>query len=188
MDINKHNEDTKTQINNITRPLTAYQYYTKHMRQKWKMMSDDEKSQFKLQSEHDKLRYDKERETITTASQSKIKSLNIYLKRSFGRVPCVGLDNGFYSYTIIGPIDTIELFTEEEKELLNVKGIVAPKYKILNSMQFNWRARKKWDVTVYGGNTNHQESWWRVLENYTGETGTFTRYNNYKGDTWTTKH
>ena len=44
---------------------------------------------------------------------------------------------------------------------------------------------KKYNVKVYGGNTNNSESWWGVRENYEGKTGNFTTYNNYKGETWT---
>ena len=112
--------------------------------------------------------------------------------RNHGRVPCVGLDNGFSSYTVIGPMDSIELFTEEEKKKLEAKG-VSPndigKYKSIGSCsgrrKFNWRAAKKYGVKVYGGNTNNSESWWGVRENYEGKTGNFTTYNNYKGETWT---
>ena len=53
---------------------------------------------------------------------------------------------------------------------------------------FNWRAAKKWNVMVYGGSQNSQSSWGRLRENYQGKEGSFTTYNNYKGETWTEKY
>ena len=83
---------------------------------------------------------------------------------------------------------TVELFTEEEKKKLVEKGVSEKcigKYKSINGMNFNWRAARKWDVTVYGGSQNSQSSWGGLRENYDGKAGNFTTYNNYKGETWT---
>ena len=101
-------------------------------------------------------------------------------------MPCVGLDNGFTNYTIIGPMDNVELFTEEEKKKLIEKGVPEKcigKYKSINGIKFNWRAARKWDVTVYGGSI--RGGWGGLRENYQGKAGKFTTYNNYKGETWT---
>ena len=54
--------------------------------------------------------------------------------------------------------------------------------------KFNWRAAKKWGVTVYGGSQNYQPAWGGLLENYEGEAGNFTTYTNYKGESWTENH
>ena len=53
----KHNKKLK----NITKPLSAYQYYTKSMREKWKSLTEDERDTFMLQAKHDRARYEKEK-------------------------------------------------------------------------------------------------------------------------------
>ena len=46
--------------------------------------------------------------------RNETKKLKIYLSKSNGRVPCVGLDNGFSRYEILGPVTKVE---EEIKRL-----------------------------------------------------------------------
>ena len=58
----------------------------------------------------------------------------------------------------------------------------------INGRKFNWRAARKWGVTVYGGSQNSQSSWGGLRENYDGKAGNFTSYNNYKGETWTEEY
>ena len=85
-------------------------------------------------------------------------------------------------------MDEIEFFTESEKQKLINKGVPEKyigKYKSIGGRKFNWRAAKKWGVTVYGGSQNYQPSWGGLRENYEGEAGDFTTYTNYKGETWT---
>jgi len=188
MDIATHNKNTAKALSSVVRPLSSYQYYTQEMRQKWNNMSNEEKEEYQLMAKHDKERFEKEKSKIILDSQEEIKKLNIFLSYSGDRVPCVGLDNGFTRYTIVGPMHTIELFTEEEKKKLIEKGVREKsigKYKSINGMKFNWRAARKWDVTVYGGSQNSQSSWGGLRENYDGKAGNFTTYNNYKGETWT---
>jgi len=121
--------------------------------------------------------------------KEEVKKLKIYLRYSGDRVPCVGLDNGFTRYTIVGPVDEIELFTTQvEKKKLIDRGVPEEKigiYKSVGGHKFNWRAAKKWGVTVYGGSQNYQPTWGGLLENYEGEAGNFTTYTNYKGESWT---
>jgi hypothetical protein len=182
---------TKKEFSNIVRPLSAYQYYTKAMLEKWADMSNDEKRVYIAQATNDHTRYEREKETIREKSEEEVKKHNIFLTRSYGRVPCVGLDNGFTSYEVCGPVKKVKLFTEEEKQKLVEKGISEKnigKYKSIGWLKFNWRAAKKFGVSVYGGNTNNSDSWWGVRENYEGKTGQFTSYNNYKGETWTVEH
>ena len=187
-DINEHNQYTKKSIKNLNKPLSSFNFYIKEMREKWNYLSEEEIDKYILRAKADNQRHSDEKQVIINKSQEKIKKLKIFLINSYGKVPCVGLDNGFTSYRIIGPAHTIELFTDEEKKKLETKG-VSPnyigKYKSINGIKFNWRAAKKYNVKVYGGNTNNNDSWWGIRENYEGETGNFTEYNNYKGETWT---
>lgn len=189
--IAEHLEITKTNIKNINKPLSAYQYYTKSMLELWTTMDDDKKLKYVEQANNDKVRYESEKNVILNNSKEEIKKRKIFLVRSYGRVPCVGLDNGFTSYQIIGPVGHIELFTEKEKKELEARGI-DPKYigeyKSIGGKRFNWRAAKKNRVIVYGGNTNNGDTWWGVRKNYDGKAGHYTTYNNYKDETWTTSH
>ena len=175
-------------LRQLPKPLTAYQYYTKYMRERWATLSEEERDTFMLQAKHDHEKYQNEKAEIEEKSKEEIKKLKIYLRYSGDRVPCVGLDNGFTSYTIVGPVDNIELFNESEKKKLIERGIPEEKigiYKSVGGHKFNWRAAKKWGVTVYGGSQNNQSSWGGIRENYDGEAGNFTTYTNYKGETWT---
>ena len=185
-DIQKHNDETKKFIKNLDKPLSSFNYYIKEMRENWHNLSEDEKDKYILKSKADNQRHSNEKQAILHKSKEEIKKLKLFLSYSGQRVPCVGLDNGFTSYTIIGPMDNIELFTEEEKKKLIEKGVPEKcigKYKSINGIKFNWRAAKKWDVTVYGGSI--RGGWAGLLENYEGEVGNFTTYTNYKGESWT---
>ena len=183
------NTNTKKSIKNINRPLSAYQYYTKAMRENWNNLSFNEREQYFQRAKDDKQRYNSEKEDIINKSKEEIKKLNIFLISSSGGVPCVGLDNGFSNYEACGPVDTIELFTEEEKKKLVEKGVRAEdigKYKSVGGLKFNWRAAERFGATVYGGNKNNSRTWSSVKEDYKGKAGKYTRYHNYKGETWTT--
>ena len=186
--ITELNQKTKSEIKNIAKPLSAYQYYTKHFREQWTSMSEDAKDQYLLKAKGDNERYANEKQAIINKSREEIKKLKIFLSYSTGRVPCVGLDNGFSSYTIRGPVGELEIFTEQEKQKLIAKGVPEQKigkYKSVGGSKFNWRAARKWGVTVYGGSQNGQSFWGGLRENYDGKAGNFTHYNNYKGETWT---
>ena len=184
--IKTHNESTKKRIKNIDKPLSSFNYYLKEMRENWNTLSDHDKEKYSLNANLDKERFNQEKQAILDESKEEIKKLKIFLSYSGDRVPCVGLDNGFTRYTIVGPMDTVELFTEEEKKKLIEKGVPEKrigKYKSINGIKFNWRAARKWDVTVYGGSI--RGGWGGLRENYEGKAGKFTTYNNYKGETWT---
>ena len=187
-DIQKHNDDTKQSIKNLDKPLSSFNYYIKEMRENWHNLSEDEKDKYMLKAKLDNQRHADEKQAILDKSKEEIKKLNIFLVQNRGRVPCVGLDNGFSNYTVIGPMDTVELFTDLEKKNFKAQGIEVPKYKSINGKKFNWRAARKWSVKVYGGSQNCRESWWGLRENYEGEAGNFTTYNNYKGESWTEKY
>jgi len=187
-DIQKHNDETKKSIKNLDKPLSSFNYYIKEMRENWHNLSEDDKDKYMLKSKADNQRLAGEKQEILNKSKEEIKKLKIFLSYSGDRVPCVGLDNGFTSYTIRGPMDTVELFTEQEKQKLIEKGVPEKyigKYKSINGIKFNWRAARKWGVTVYGGSQNYRPGWGGLRENYEGKAGKFTTYNNYKGETWT---
>ena len=182
------NANTQTALKNVVKPLSAYQYYTKTMLEKWHDMEDAEKIRFTEQAKQDTDRYEAEKKIIQERAEEEVKKLNIFLIRSYGRVPCVGLDNGFTSYEVRGPVKKVEFFTEEERQKLAAKGIAEKdigKYKSIDGIKFNWRAAKRWAVSVYGGNQNDSDTWWGVREKYEGKAGQFTSYTNYKGETWT---
>ena len=187
-DIQKHNDDTKQSIKNLDKPLSSFNYYIKEMRENWHNLNEDDKDKYMRKSKIDNQRYADEKQEILDKSKERIKKLNIFLLQTTGRVPCVGLDNGFNNYTVIGPVDTVELFTDLEKKNFEAQGIEVPKYKSVDGKKFNWRAARKWSVKVYGGSQNCRESWWGLRENYEGEAGNFTTYTNYKGESWTEKY
>ena len=181
-------DKTNKNIKKIKKPLSAYQYYTKTMRELWNDMSEDDRDTFLMMAKKDNARYNEEKQEKQQKLKDIIKKQKIYLRWNTARVPCVGLDNGFSRYTIRGPVTDIELFTEKEKQKLINRGLTENqigKYKSVDGYAFNWRAAKKWSVKVYGGSTNYQPGWGSLLENYEGEAGNFTTYNNYKGESWT---
>ena len=117
-----------------------------------------------------------------------IRQKKIFLCYTTGSVPCVGLDNGFTTQRLVGPVDKLEFFTEKEKQKLIAKGVPEDcmgKYKSVGGHKFNWRAAKKYHVTVYGGSLNNERSWGALRENYDGVAGNVTHYTNYKGEKWT---
>ena len=179
-------DKTNKNIKKIKKPLSAYQYYIKTMRERWNEMSEEERDTFLTIAKQDNARYIEEKKQKQQELKDIIKQQKIYLRWTTARVPCVGLDNGFSSYTIRGPVTDIELFTEQETKT-NKQGLTENqigKYKSVDGYAFNWRAAKKWDVKVYGGSIN-PPGWGSLLENYEGKAGNFTTYNNYKGESWT---
>tara|TARA_A100001011_G_C14297091_1_gene838955 strand:+ start:1264 stop:1869 length:606 start_codon:yes stop_codon:yes gene_type:complete len=192
MNIIEAQQLTKEDIALLKKPLSAYQYYIKDMRENWKSLPKSYKQQFISMAKKDKERYENEKDAIMEIERNEIKKLKIYLSKSNGRVPCVGLDNGFYRYQIEGPVTKVELFTEEEIKRLNLpESAKKPTYKAIYiypsffPYKYNVKAARKWGVLAYGGNKNDSESWYRIKENYEGKTGHFTTYTNYKGETWT---
>jgi len=189
--IQKERSATREYLLMRVKPLTAYQYYNKYMRERWATLSEKERDTFMIQAKHDRERYENEKSEIEKKSKEEIKKLKIYLSYSGDRVPCIGLDNGFTSYIIVGPVDNIELFNEAEKQKLVDRGVPEEYigiYKSVGGNKFNWRAAKKWGVTVYGGSQNYRPAWGGLRENYDGEAGNFTTYTNYKGESWTEDH
>jgi hypothetical protein len=127
----------------LVKPLTAYQLYNKKMREDWSSMSDEDKRQFIEKSKVEKDKHEEDKRSIEDALKEEVKKLKLFLRYTGDRVPCVGLDNGFTNYRIVGPMDEIEFFTESEKQKLINKGVPEQyigKYKSIGGRKFNWRA------------------------------------------------
>ncbi len=185
----KHNNDTKSKINKLRKPLTAYQLYCQTMREQWEMLCNSEKNKYEKQAENEKLLYDKKKEEILEKAKEKIRDKKIFRRYTTGSAPCVGLDNGSTSYCIFGPVSELEIFTETDKQKLIEKGVPEEcigKYKSIDGIKFNWRAAKKYNITVYGGSINN--GWCSIIENYKGKAGNYTDYHNYKGENWTVEY
>ncbi len=187
-EIKAHNMNTKAEIKALSKPLTAYHLYCQDMRQRWANLPAHEKSKYEAQAQEATVLYEEKKDAIREKAKEKIREKKIFLCYTTGRVPCVGLDNGFTTQNIVGPVDELEVFTEAEKQKLIAKGVPEEyigKYKSVGGHKFNWRAAKKWHVTVYGGSQNYQPSWGGLRENYEGKAGNLTHYTNYKGESWT---
>ena len=181
---------TRENLKNIKKPLSSYQCYTKVMREKWNKMSEEEKDEYYIMAKNEKMRYENEKKITKTPLSEAILQKNIYLINHYASVPCVGLDNGFDCYNVVGPVQNVEFYSDIEKEKLKQylnRETTIPMFKSLDGIKFNKKASKKYNVIVYGGNTNNVRSWWSIKENYKGETGKFTTYINYKEETWTEK-
>ena len=191
-EIKAHNDSTKAEIKaSLSKPLNAYHLYCQEMRHRWANLPENEKNKYTEKAQEEMVLYDQKKKKILEKAKEKIREKKIFLSYTTGRVPCVGLDNGFTTQQIVGPVGELELFTETEKQKLIAKGVPEEKigkYKSVGASKFNiyhWRAAKKWGVTVYGGSQNYQPCWGGLRENYDGKAGNFTHYNNYKGETWT---
>jgi hypothetical protein len=187
-EVTAHNDNTKSEIKSLEKPLSAYHLYCQAMRQQWTTLPESEKKKYNEKAQQETSLYEQKKKCVLEKAREKIREKKIYLDYTTGRVPCVGLDNGFSSRNIVGPVGELEVFTEAEKQKLIDKGITEGeigKYKSVGGCKFNWRAAKKWGVKVYGGSQNYQPGWGGLRENYKGKTGRFTDYNNYKGETWT---
>ena len=121
MDIQTINNETKTNIKSIKKPLNSYQLYCKAMREKWENLPESERCEYEKQALSEKLLYDLEIKKIKEIAKEKIKKKKIFLSFVTADVFCVGLDNGFTSYHILGPVSSIELFTDKENKNLYLK-------------------------------------------------------------------
>ena len=145
-------------MNKIKKPLSAHQYYMKA----WKNLTEEEKRPFIEQSKKDKERYVAEKKALEDVEKEKMEELakkeNIFISRSYDRVPRVGIDNGIESYEVIGPAEGFIVYTEKEKEELLKYGInekYIPKYKtiIISEIDYTFDkiSAKKYYFTAYSG-------------------------------------
>ena len=185
----QHNNDTKSKIRKLRKPLGAYQLYCQTMREQWGVLCDSEKNKYEKQAENENLLFEKKKKDILEKAKEKIRDKKIFRHYATGSTPCVGLDNGSTSYCIVGPVSELEIFTEAEKQKLKEKGVPEEcigKYKSVDGIKYNWRAAKKYNVTVYGGSID--SGWYSIIENYKGKAGHYTDYHNYKGERWTVEY
>ena len=61
---------TKEEIKKLKKPLSAYQYYIKDMREKWNNLNDAEKEKYLFQAQQDNQRYEKEKMEIKEIEKS----------------------------------------------------------------------------------------------------------------------
>ena len=122
-EIKAHNMNTKAEIKALSKPLTAYHLYCQDMRQRWANLPAHEKSKYEAQAQEATVLYEEKKEDILEKAKEKIREKKIFLCYTTGRVPCVGLDNGFTTQNIVGPVDELEVFTEAEKQKLIAKGV-----------------------------------------------------------------
>lgn len=174
----------------IKKPTNAFQYYLKN----WKNLSDDDKNPFLELEKKDKERFLVEKADQDRLESIEIRKLNMYVRFDGDRVSCVGLDNGFDKYEVRGPVVKVVKFTDKELEKLKIKGYIREIW-IRNSRliykevvledggicRFDKERAKKYKILSYGYKGY-------LIENYTGDVGKYTTYNNYNGDTWTEKY
>ena len=83
-------KNTKEEIKNLEKPLSAYQYYTKAMRERWTSLNEAEKEEYIYKAEQDKHLYEAKKDEIKEIERNETRKLKIYYSRTHGRVPCVG--------------------------------------------------------------------------------------------------
>ena len=120
-------------IAEIKKPLSAYQYYTKSMRENWNNLSEESREIYTARATKDKERYEKEKEAILERKREETRAKKIFLGRSYGRVPCVGLDVGFSTSEAIGPAEQVVEYDKEEQEKYGIK------YKIITIGSISWK-------------------------------------------------
>ena len=123
MNIIEAQQLTKEDIALLKKPLSAYQYYIKDMREKWNNFNDAEKEKYLFLSEKDNQRYEEEKIEIKEIEYNEIRKLKIYLNRSYGRVSCVGLDNGFTSYEVVSISNAALIYGTKMGVELSASGI-----------------------------------------------------------------
>lgn len=173
---------------NITKPLCAHQYYMKA----WKNLTDEEKQPFIEKANQDKERYIQEKKIQDDIKKEETKKLEIFISRSYGRVSCVGMDNGWSNYEVIGPAEGLIEHTEEDKEKLRkleIKERYIPKYKtiIIAGLEYTYDKKtvKKYNYTAYRGAGLK----WSVSSTKKQEHYTVTYNHNMCGDkTWRTEN
>ena len=126
---------------------------------KWNNANQDEKDEYLLKAKY--------------INQQKNNSDKIFLQNVVLEEYDNTLNKTKTHFNIIGPMQYFEEFSEKERIILENRGINVPFYKTIGDYTFNWKAFKKWNVTVYGGNENDKSTWWYVLKNYKGNVGNF---------------
>ena len=114
-------QNTKSEIKELDKPLSAYQYYTKHVLKQWYSMDEEEKDTYLLKAKHDKERFENAKKAIREKEHEEVRKLGIYLSRSYDHVTCVGLDNGWHKSECVGPAERLVEYATEDQEKFGVK-------------------------------------------------------------------
>ena len=146
-------QTTKDKIKALKKPLSSYQYYLSHMRENWGDLTDEDKAKYNAQAEEDLERYLEKKQEIRDAEKAEIKKLEIFLSRSYGRVSCVGLDNGWYRREVVGPAEALTEYSEKDQEKYGVK------YKY---------------ITIAGFRYQHNEKYWKKMGEKAGTDNIYT--------------
>ena len=102
-ELNEINAAIKADEKQLKKPISAYQYYMKAMREKWKSLSQDEANEFHMKSDSDAERYRSEREKIRERHSDKILSKNISKEEKMSELETIAKETvdikgiGFYS-------------------------------------------------------------------------------------------
>ena len=68
-----------------------------------------------------KIAYNEKIRELVREQEDEVRELGIYLSYSYKRVPCVGLDNGFYSREVIGPANSVEEYSVDEQNYMELR-------------------------------------------------------------------
>lgn len=167
----------------IPKPLTANQLYLKA----WSTLSDKDRNEFEKLAQKEKYIYEEKIQELAREEEDKVRELGIYLSYGYGRVPCVGLDNGFYSREVIGPAHKVEEYSAEKQELYGIK------YKKITIGNFTWQHNNQyWKKNNWSSDKNIYTLGraWKGEQTtkckITSEKNQFhkTYYNNYKNEHW----
>ena len=140
-------------------------------------MPESEKNKYKEKAQEETVLYEQKKEEILEKAKGKNSRKENFPKLHYWQSTLRRPRQWIFNQTIVGPVDELELFTEAEKQKLIAKGVPEKKigkYKSVGGSKFNWRAARKWGVTVYGGSQNYQPCWGGLRENYEGKSGNFT--------------
>lgn len=168
------------------RPLTAHQYYLKS----WSNLTEEQKAPFEAKADADRKRYEIECHEAEELRKKANKKQGIHLARSYGKVPCVGLDNGFTSYEIIGPAEDFVPYTACDTIYPAVKSQgIKWKSITVNGMVYRHNPAAGTNAYTLGRGKyrrfGQSDLIWRVS---TGPSKSYTTYSNYKGETWKQHH
>ena len=185
-------------MDTVKKPQTAYNYFIRT----WTSLTEEQKKPFQKQARTDQDRYLSELKVFIDIEENKTRKKEIFIKRSYGRVPCIGMDNGFESFEVIGPAEKLVEYTEKDFEKfkkhfdeLKEYGTVIPKYKSIsvNGLWYhhNLKIAKKYDCSVYTTtkNIHKNNSWWGITDSKKQEHYTETYNFNMMGDKkWRSQH
>ena len=156
-------QNTKKEIKGLTKPLSAYQYYTKHFREQWTSMDEEKRDDYLIKSKQDKERYETAKEEIKEKERDEVRTIGIYLARSYDHVNCVGLDNGWHKSECVGPAEELVEFSPELQELYGVK------YKRITISGLTWKFNETYKLRHKGSIYTIGRGWKKGMRMYLTE-------------------